>query len=213
MNRIKVWWQNNQKKAISVIITEIFTGFFLAFMITANFGTDPCSFMNLAISRKTGIPFGTLSLSTNLILFAPMLIFSKTRYLGLGTIANMTLIGYSSDLTRYIISLIMTEDFKALLPVRIVFLIIGLAGFIICCAIYMNLSIGLAPYDSIPKIICERTSLPFTAVRMCWDALSIVIGIIVGRHLPNLGNILMVLFLGPTVSFVDKHFFQKNKES
>lgn len=209
MNRIKAWWGKNKKKTIAVIITEILTGFFLSFLVNANFGTDPASFLSLAVNARTGIAFGTLQLSLNAVLFAPMLIFSRTRYLGVGTIANMTLIGYSSDLNRFVMSRIFPADFSTHLPVRIVFLIIGLTGFIICCAIYMNLSVGLAPYDSIPNIIRDCTHLPFTPVRMCWDFLFIVLGMIVGGRLPHVGNVLMALFLGPTVSFVDRHFFRK----
>lgn len=77
--------------------------------------------------------------------YAPMLIFSRTKYLGIGTIANMTLIGYSSDLVRFI--------------------------------------------------------------------LGIIIGIIVGHKLPLPGNVLMALFLGPTVSFVGRYFFNRTKSS
>ena len=80
MNRIKAWWGKNKKKTIAVIITEILTGFFLSFLVNANFGTDPASFLSLAVNARTGIAFGTLQLSLNAVLFAPMLIFSRTRY-------------------------------------------------------------------------------------------------------------------------------------
>ncbi|MGN0240492.1 MAG: YitT family protein [Candidatus Weimeria sp.] len=211
MDRIRSWWEKNNKKTIAVIITEIFTGFFLSFLVNANFGTDPASFLSLSVNARTGIPFGTLQLSLNAVLFAPMLIFSRTRYLGVGTIANMTLIGYSSDLNRFIMANVFPDGFFTLLPVRIVFLITGLIGFIICCAIYMNLSAGLSPYDSIPNIVRDHTGLPFTPVRMCWDFLFIVLGMIVGGRLPHIGNVLMAIFLGPTVSFVGSHFFNRNK--
>ena len=210
MNALKKWWGANWKNAVAVIITEIVTGFFLSFLINANFGTDPCTFMNLALAEKTGITFGTWQVLLNVILFVPMLIFSRPKDLGVGTIANMTLIGYASDFSRFVMSKIFQADFFTHLNVRIIFLIVGLIGFVICCAIYMNLDAGLVPYDSIPKMVYDHMQIKsFTPVRMCWDFLSIAIGMLIGHHLPNIGNILMALLLGPTISFVGNHFFKK----
>ena len=43
------------KKLALMLIGVLCMGFFLSFLIEVNLGTDPCTFMNVAISRKFGI--------------------------------------------------------------------------------------------------------------------------------------------------------------
>lgn len=207
MEFIKQWWNKNRSKAIAVIITEIVTGFFLSFLIEVKFGTDPCTFMNLSISDRLGISFGTWQFLLNLILLVFVLLFSKLRYIGIGTVANMVLIGYSADFCRFLWARVFPSGFFTQTVARIAFFVIGLVGFVICCAIYMNLDMGLSPYDALPKIIHEHVrTKSFTPVRMCWDFSVIIIGMIVGWRLPEIGVVAMALFLGPVIGFVGRHW-------
>lgn len=67
----------------------------------------------------------------------------------------------------------------------------------------------MAPYDALPIIIGTAVSkkfskVPKAAVRMSWDVLAIIIGIIMGG-IPIIGIILMAVFLGPAISLVGKY--------
>ena len=59
-------------------------------------GTDPCSTMNLGLSRKIGLPFGTTQLLVNLLMLIAVLRFDIGR-IGMGTIANMVFVGYIAE--------------------------------------------------------------------------------------------------------------------
>lgn len=68
----------------------------------------------------------------------------------------------------------------------------------------MNSEMGTAPYDSVPIVISEKIPrVPYKIIRMCWDFLMILVGILFGQT-PQIGVILMALFLGTVIELVGK---------
>ena len=78
-----------------------FMGFVLSFLIEVDMGTDPCSFMNVSISERLPISFGTWQLICNILLFIPQILWGR-KYIGPGTVFNMVFIGYIADFFRWI---------------------------------------------------------------------------------------------------------------
>ena len=90
--------------------------------------------------------------------------------LGVGTIANMVLCGYSVDFFGWVIDRLLPVSFFQSWPVRIGICIPALLLFILAAAVYLSLDVGVSPYDAIPMIIAQRQSrLSFRAVRTLWD--------------------------------------------
>jgi uncharacterized membrane protein YczE len=86
-----------------------------------------------------------------------------------------------------------------------VFFIISFSMFVISASFYMNANMGVAPYDAIPLMI-KRYILkkaPFAIIRICFDYTAILIGVLCGGK-PNIGIMLMALFLGPVITAVGK---------
>lgn len=192
------------RRTVNICIVEIFTGFFLSFLIEVNYGTDPCTFLNLNLSARTGISFGSCQVLVNVILFVLVIALTRFQYMGVGTLANMFLIGYSSDFFRWLWGTTLRDDFFTSYPERIIFFIVGLIGFILCCAVYMNFGMGMVPYDATPCIIQNHLKkIPPTLIRMCWDFGMIGIGCLLGGT-PPLGTIILAVALGPTISSVGK---------
>lgn len=190
--------------AVRIVLIEILTGFFLSFLIEVNLGTDPCTFMNLEIARVLKLSFGTWQLVLNAVLFVVVVAVSRLRYIGVGTIANMVCIGYSSDFCRWIWRQLLPRSLFTAYPGKILFFVMGLAGFILCCAVYMNYDMGLAPYDATPCLISGYLSrVPFPVIRMCWDFGVIGIGCLFGGK-PPVGTLILAIFLGPAVSLVGR---------
>ncbi|MDY4516158.1 MAG: hypothetical protein SPD93_06680 [Lachnospiraceae bacterium] len=130
------------KKRFIIMMTGIVgMGITLSFLLKVNYGTDTCSFMNASLSGRFGITFGTTMMLVNLLLFLPELIWGR-KLIGLGTIANMTLIGYISDFcrmleTRYLPSSIFQDQ-----PYRVIIFTVALLLFLISVALYMNADMG-----------------------------------------------------------------------
>ncbi len=202
------------KRLVVMLIGVFLMGFFLSFLIKVDLGTDPCTFMNLTISRKLGILFGTWQLALNAVLFVIVILFGK-KCIGFGTIANMVFIGYIADFFGWLWDKTIPERYFTEFPSRAVIFALALLLFIISVSFYINADMGVSPYDAMPQIISDRvlTKVPYYIIRIGYDFLVIVIGVMFGGT-PNIGIILMALFLGPIISvvgkFLGKHVFHLN---
>ncbi|MCR5402436.1 MAG: hypothetical protein K6E91_01270 [Butyrivibrio sp.] len=210
MNSLKKWFENYihqpnfRLRFIIMMIGVFFMGFWLSFLIRCNLGTDPCSFMNLTVSRKLGILFGTWQLLLNSLLLVIVLIFGR-NYIGFGTIANMVFIGYIADFFGWVWDRFIPVSFFTQLPSRAIIFAISFSMFVFSASLYMNADMGVAPYDAIPLMIKKYIlrDTPFAAIRICFDFSAVIIGLLCGGK-PNLGILLMSLFLGPMITAVGK---------
>ena len=217
MNAIKKYFtdyfsqKDFAKRLIVMNIGVFLMGFFLSFLIKVDLGTDPCTFMNLTLSRAIGISFGTWQLLLNTVLFIFVILFGK-KFIGFGTIANMVFIGYIADFFCWLWEKTIPEYYFTQFPQRGVVFAIALFLFIISVSFYINANMGVSPYDAMPQIISERVlkNVPFAIIRIAYDFLVILIGILF-QGTPNIGIVLMALFLGPIIStvgkFLNKHVF------
>ena len=192
----------DRKRFLLMMAGIVGMGITNSFIINVNYGTDTSSFMNLAFAEKAGISFGTAMVITNSLFFIPQVLLER-RLIGIGTIANMTLIGYIADFCRMLEARFLPHTLFTAQPSRTIIFIVALIPFLISVALYMNADLGLAPFDSIATIVSHRTKLPFAPVRMGWDFLMILTGILLGRRL-NIGTVVMALTVGPVVSFIGR---------
>ena len=198
--------QPNFKSRLLIMLLGVFLlGFCLSFLLRVNFGTDPCSFMNLTISRRLGILFGTVQVLLNAFLLIFVLIWGRS-YIGLGSLANMCLTGYIADFFGWIWDNVLPANIFTDITPRIIIFAPAFCLFVLGGALYTNADMGVAPYDAIPLMI-KRDILkkaPFFLIRMSYDFLVLLIGILLGgsAYLPVLGAVLMVLLLGPVIQVV-----------
>lgn len=177
-------------------------GISLSLLLKVGYGTDTSSFMNASIASRIGISLGTVMVSMNAIQLIAEIIWGR-RFIGIGTIVNMAVIGYISDLCTMLEERYLPEWIFTLQPYRTATFAVALAFFLISAALYMNSDTGLAPYDAIPTIISANVHIPFFAVRMAWDFLAIAIGIAAGGHL-TIGTVILALTIGPTVAWIGR---------
>lgn len=203
------------KRIIICFLAVFGMGFFLSFLMLCGLGTDPCSFMNKAISLRIGLSFGTWQLIINAAMLLIVVLWDRSS-LGFGTIFNMVLVGYYVDFFDWLWSKHIPAHFftdpVTMWPIYLV----ALLCFIISAAVYINSDMGVAPYDALPKILTDKVAkrfpkFPKMLVRMGWDFSAILIGILSGG-VPVVGIILMAVFLGPVISLVGKLFFGKKKQ-
>jgi len=203
-------------KRILVCFFAVFgMGFFLSFLMLCGLGTDPCSFMNKAISLRIGILFGTWQLIMNALMLI-IVIFWDRRSLGFGTIFNMVLVGYYVDFFDWVWGKTLPSELFTDQVTRWPIFLLALLFFIISAAFYINSDMGVAPYDALPKILTEKVTkrfpkFPKMLVRMAWDFSAIIIGTLAGGK-PVIGIILMAVFLGPAISLVGRLFFGKKEK-
>lgn len=224
-SKFKTWagldrFKNNKKEFAAnvcmVVIAVLCMGISLGFLLETDLGTDPYTFMNVSISSKIGWTLGNWQLTLNAVMLLIVVIVTGINLIGPGSVANMVLVGYTVDFTRWIIGKNFEEGFFMRPVARPVTFILGLVGFLISAAVYMNSRLGLSPYDGLGKIICDAFKrIPFFITRIVFDSCAVLIGFLFGAH-PRIGTILMAVFLGPAIttvgSFMDKYIFKKSEK-
>lgn len=198
------------KLTVITFFSVIVMGFALSLLNIVDLGTDPFTFMNLSVAEALGIGFGNWQIILNVIMFIPVIIFGR-KQIGVGTLFNMILVGYSVDFFSWIWKLTSFDTAITGMPSRLLLMIPSLAIFIVSAAIYMSADLGTAPYDALPLIISGKLpKIPFRLVRFVWDSAAVVIGVVVSGKV-GIVTILMAVFMGQTVTFVKNKFFANFK--
>lgn len=170
-------------------------------------GVDAFTGMNLGISGFLDMSFGNWQLIVNILLL--ILVFFTIRHcIGIGTLVNMVCVGYIADFVCWLVSDVIA--LKITLPLRILFMLLGLLFASSGVALYMHADMGTSPYDSLPLIIQKftRERLSFRAARVSCDITALVIGVLfclVARGdvttIIGVGTICNALFNGPLIQF------------
>lgn len=163
------------------------------------FGTDPCSVMNMGLSGVLGIPFGTLQLMVNLLMLLVVIRYDVSR-IGIGTLANMVLVGYVAEFFMAVIDRIPALE-NLTLAMRLIIFVPTLFVFLVAASTYMCVDMGVAPYDAMPQIIAARMKWPFRVVRMAWDFFMMLGGWLLGSTAGPV-SVGITLFLGPLVAWM-----------
>lgn len=191
------------RQIIGVLAGVCLMGFGISWMVPCGFGTDGYTALNLAVSDKLNITFGTWQAIFNCILFVPILIWGR-KMIGLGMFANMLFLGYVCDFFGWIWGVILPENLFEPMWVRIVIVIPALLCFVFGAAIYMDMDLGASPYDALPFILHEKMSkVPFKILRIVYDLLFVFIGYLFGAPFSPV-TLAMAFLLGPIIEFVGK---------
>lgn len=195
------------KKVFITFIAVIFMGITLSVLNLINYGMDSFTYMNVSISGRIGWSLGNWQILINVLMFIPVIIWGR-KQIGIGTVFNMVLVGYTVDFCMWIWG---KTGFANLLSnqfVKIVFMLVALVIFILAAATYMSTDLGTAPFDALPIMISEKLpKVSFKIIRFLWDLSAIIIGFAVSGKV-GIVTILMMLFLGPTVGFVRGRMFK-----
>jgi len=177
-----------------------------AILRISDLGTDPFTCMNLGLSKTFNFSYAITQIIINIILFIPMII-SFRSYIGIGTIFNMLGISSISDACMKIFDnfnfshFVFSNGFIS----RIFVMTIG--TFFLCfgLAIYINCSLGTAPYDALGQILEKMFNgkVKFSIIRVSTDILCIVLGFLLGSRV-GIATIIIGFCTGPVVSLLIK---------
>lgn len=201
--------KNFWPRLLIALVAVICMGINLSLLVQVNLGPDPCTLMNRAIAAKIHMSLGNWQALLNLILLVVVLIFGARNF-GFGSLLNMFLIGYTIDFCLELWNRYLPAEWFQNLGTRIAILIPAIILFAISAAVYMDIDMGTAPYDAIPYLFSVRMpNVPFRTIRMVFDLTVTLIGWALGGK-PGIITILIILMLGPTVSWMgewlEKHF-------
>jgi len=190
-----------------LVVSVILMGMCVAFFEKLEVGTDPCTVFNLSIAQNVlhWPDLGTWQLICNLILLVIILAMKEGRFIGLGSLANMVLVGYSRDFFKPIVEALLPGEVESLLVRGGVFIPTTVL-FLVSVAFYMVVELGTAPYDAISQIIAARLpKVPFALIRICFDIVVTIIGVLLGGKI-GLFTVAACFFLGPVIQWIADKF-------
>ena len=176
-------------------LIQLFTGLSLygasmALMLRAALGLDPWDVFHQGLASHVGLAFGMLVTGVGalvLLLWIPL-----RQRPGIGTIANVLVIGTSVDLTMAVLP---AFDGLALRAVMLA-LSIGLNG--VAGALYIGAGLGPGPRDGLMTGLARRTGWSIRLVRTGIELTVLAVGWLMGGTI-GAGTVLYAFAIGPLV--------------
>lgn len=189
-------------RRIAVMLAAVvFMGVGVGLFVRGAMGADPYSTLNLGVSSKLGMAFGTWQAILNIVLLL-VIVFADRSMLGLGTIGNMFLVGFSADLFGAVFGPLFPAEPG--IPLRLFLTLLGVICQIVGCSFYVTADLGMAPYDCISYLIPNRTRIPFRVWRIFLDVVCVAVGFACGAAV-GIGTIVMAFGTGPLLPFLNEH--------
>lgn len=92
------------RRIVVLILSVTIMGACVSVFDRIQFGTDPASVLNLGVANKLNMLLGTYQMLFYGALLIVVMAMRQWEFIGLGSIANMVLVGYSKDLFDVIFS-------------------------------------------------------------------------------------------------------------
>lgn len=179
-------------------LVQLFVGLWLygtsmALMIHAALGLDPWDVFHSGLAQRLGLSFGTVVTIVGALV---LLLWVPLRQMpGLGTIANVLVIGVATDVG---LALLPQPDGLAVRALTLVLSIVlnGLAG-----ALYIGAQLGPGPRDGLMTGLARRTGRSLRLVRTGLEITVLAVGFALGGAV-GIGTLLYALGIGPLVQLM-----------
>ena len=171
-------------------------GFGVALMVRSELGLSPWEVLHQGISFRTGILLGTVGILIGfVVLFGWIPLREK---LGIGTVANVVLIGIVIDLSLWRLP----EEFTGL-PARSALLVSGVLLIGVGTSLYIGAGLGPGPRDGLMTGIAKR-GFPIGVVRTGIELSVLAAGWLLGGTV-GVGTVLFAFGVGPVVQVTLPH--------
>jgi uncharacterized membrane protein YczE len=187
---------------MTIRLLQLFAGLIVyglatALMIRSGLGLNPWDVLHQGLDERTSLTFGTVVILTGLVV---LLIWIPLRQRpGIGTVANVILIGLSADLGLRLIP--GTDD----LVLRWTMLVAGILLLGAATSAYIGAGMGPGPRDGLMTGLAARTGWSVARVRTSIEIAVLAAGWFLGGQV-GAGTILFALAIGPIVGTTLPYF-------
>ncbi len=178
------------RRLVQLYVGLTLYGLSMAMMIRAELGLDPWDVFHYGIARHVALSFGTIVIIVGVVV---LLLWIPLRQApGLGTISNVFVIGFASDLFLYLL------PSPSQLWLRITLLVGGVVLNGLAGAMYIGSQFGPGPRDGLMTGLVRRTGRSVRLVRTSIEVTVLVVGWLLGGVV-GIGTVLYALAIGPLV--------------
>lgn len=171
-------------------------GIGISLMVNADLGLGPWDVLHQGVNIHTGIPIGAANILIGALLMVLWIPLRERP--GIGTFANMIMIGLTIDVVR----IWLPEP--SVMWQQLVFLGLGTFLFGPGTGLYLSAGLGPGPRDGLMTAIARRGP-SVRRVRTLIELSALVFGFLLGGSV-GLGTILFAFTIGPNVQFFLERF-------
>ena len=167
-------------------------GVSMAMMVRGALGLDPWDVFHMGVASHLPLTFGQVTILVGalvLLLWVPL-----RQWPGLGTVANVVVIGLAADAGLALIA--QPDAWWA----RAALLLSGLVLNGIAGGLYIGSQLGPGPRDGLMTGLARRTGLSIRLVRTTIEVVVLLVGWLLGGSV-GLGTVLYAVSIGPLVQF------------
>ena len=172
-----------------LLVGLILFGFGLGLTVLGGFGLPPWDVFHQGLSEKTPISIGTAVILVGAVIIGVLLVLREP--IGLGTIANMLVIGLAMDATLFLFD----EPTSTL--VRAALTLTGPLVVAIGSGLYLGVRLGPGPRDGLMTALARR-GVTLWKARFTVEALALAIGYSLGGTI-GWGTVWFLVSIGPLV--------------
>ena len=166
-------------------------GFGLALVVLGGFGVSPWEVLHQGISRRTPLSIGTTIILVGIIIL--LFLFLLKEPMGVGTIANVLIIGLIVDLT-----LSLFGEISNIFP-RVIATLFGPIFVALGSGFYIGTRLGPGPRDGLMTAFNGR-GVAIWKARTLIEGSCVITGLILGGTI-GWGTVWFLLSVGPSVQF------------
>ncbi len=182
-------------RLMKLILGLFLCSFGIIVMIRGGVGYSPWEVFHVGIAKTVGLTLGTVTIGVGVVVVS--VVFFMGEKLGLGTLANMILIGVFLDWINSF-SFIPTAGSTG---VGVGMFFIGMTVAAFGTYLYIASGFGAGPRDSLMVAVTRRTHLPVGVCRAMIEVSVTVLGYFLGGMV-GIGTILCALLLGPMLQAI-----------
>ena len=173
-------------------------GLAITLMIRGNIGTSAWAVLEVALAKRIGISFGTMTVLMGFFVLTGAVLMREK--MGWGTLGNILSIGPWEDFWLSIIPSVQHN-----LPLQIGMLLLAIFIMGLASAIYIGVDAGAGPRDSMMLAIKRTTGISIRAARAIIEVTVVTIGFLLGGP-AGFGTLAYALLVGPSVQWGFKIF-------
>lgn len=178
------------QRSVHLLIGLVLYGAGCGVMVQAGIGLDPWTVFAQGLAVQTGIGIGWI---TNLVGFLVLLLWIPLRQRpGIGTIANILLVGTSMQATIAVVPAVASFGWG------VVVFLGGMLLVALASGIYLGTGLGAGPRDGLMTGIHSRFGWPIWVARLTVEATVLLAGWMLGGTV-GLGTVLFAAGIGPLV--------------
>jgi uncharacterized membrane protein YczE len=178
------------RRLVQLAVGLTLYGVSMGMMVRSRLGLDPWDVFHYGIAQHLPVSFGTVVIIVGaavLLLWIPL-----RQWPGLGTVANVVVIGLATDAT---LSLLGPPEAMA---ARVALLLGGIVANGLAGALYIGSQFGPGPRDGLMTGLVRRTGRSFRLVRTSIELTVLLVGWLMGGVV-GLGTVLYAALIGPVV--------------